>query len=58
MSLELNVCKECVVCKKAAARTGQQSMGQLPSSRITPLHGCQVCSYLEAVSDLTSEVSF
>ena len=27
---------KCVVCRKAAARTGQQSMGQLPSSCVTP----------------------
>ena len=55
MSLEPNVCKQCVVCRKAAARTDQQSMGQLPSSRITPWHGCPGCSYPEAVSDLNSE---
>ena len=30
------ICKQCVVCRKAAARTGQQSMGQLSSTRITP----------------------
>ena len=34
--LTRTICKQCVVCKKAAARTGQQSMGQLPSSRVTP----------------------
>ena len=28
---------QCVVCRKGAARTGQQLTGQLPSSRIT--HG-------------------
>ena len=33
--LTRTICKQCVVCRKAAARTSQQSMGQLPSSRIT-----------------------
>ena len=34
--LTCTICKQCVVCRKAAARTDQQSMGQLPSSRVTP----------------------
>ena len=34
--LTCTIYKLCVVCRKAAARTGQQSMGQLPSSLVTP----------------------
>ena len=34
--LTRTICKQCVVCRMAAARTGQQSMSQLPSSRVTP----------------------
>ena len=34
--LTRTICEQCVVCRKAAARTGQQSMGQLLSSRVTP----------------------
>ena len=34
--LACTIYKQCVVYRKAAARTGRQSMGQLPSSRVTP----------------------
>jgi len=34
--LARSVCRDCVICKKAAAKTETQLMGQLPATRVTP----------------------
>ena len=34
--LARSVCNDCVVCKKASARIGNQRMGQLPAARVNP----------------------
>ena len=34
--LARTICSQCVICRKVAARTETQRMGQLPAARITP----------------------
>ena len=34
--LARKVCRSCVPCRKVAAKTGNQMMGQLPTDRVTP----------------------
>ena len=41
--LTRSVCKSCVTCLRAVARTQSQMMGQLPSSRITPSPPFSTC---------------
>ena len=41
--LARSVFRSCVVCRRATARTQQQLMGQLPSSRITPAPPFSTC---------------
>ena len=36
------VCRNCVVCRKVAAKTEHQMMGQLPSQRVLPAHPFQI----------------
>ena len=36
--LARTICQNCLVCRRAAPRTHQQKMGQLPSPRVTKVH--------------------